>query len=62
MGLTVSDALRLLITRIAVDRRLPFDSLIPNHEMIAAMYEARTGGLNSFDTIQALVADIKDSD
>lgn len=62
MGLTVSDAMRLLMTRIAVDKRLPFDPLVPNAATVAAMREARAGQLKSFDTIQALLDEIKDSD
>ena len=47
MGLTVSDAVRLLLTRVAHDHALPFDPLIPNAETIAAMREARAGNLPS---------------
>lgn len=43
MGLTVSDAVRLLLTRVAHDHALPFDPLIPNAETLAAMREARAG-------------------
>ena len=45
MGLTVSDAFRLMLTRIARDKALPFDPLIPNATTIAAMREARAGNL-----------------
>ena len=37
MGLTVSDAVRLLLTRVAREHALPFDPLIPNATTIAAM-------------------------
>lgn len=30
MGLTVSDAVRLMLTRVAHDKALPFEPLIPN--------------------------------
>jgi DNA-damage-inducible protein J len=30
MGLTVSDAFRLLLVKIAKDKALPFDLLVPN--------------------------------
>ena len=43
MGLTVSDAFRLLLTRVAKEKALPFEPLIPNAETIAAMKEARAG-------------------
>lgn len=41
MGLTVSDAVRLMLTRVARDKALPFEPLIPNETTIAAMQEAR---------------------
>ncbi len=62
MGLTVSDAVRLLLTRIAHDKALPFEPLRPNAETIAAMEEARSGKLESFDSIEALMADLNADD
>ena len=41
MGLTLSDAVRLPLTRVARKHALPFDPLIPNAETVAAMVEAR---------------------
>ena len=52
MGLTVSDAVRLLLTRIAQEKALPFAPLIPNAVTIEAMKEARKGGLPQFDSVQ----------
>ena len=43
MGLTVSDAFRLMMVRIAADKALPFEALIPNAETIEAMRAARRG-------------------
>ena len=54
MGLTVSDAVRLLLTRVAREHALPFDPLIPNEITIAAMKEARGGNLPRAKTIQEL--------
>lgn len=36
MGLTVSDLFRMLLTRIACEKRLPFGLEIPNEETIQA--------------------------
>jgi DNA-damage-inducible protein J len=47
MGLTVSDAVRLMLTRVAHDKALPFDPLRPNAVTIAAMEEARAGNLET---------------
>ena len=62
MGLTVSDAVRLMLTRVAHEQALPFDPLIPNAATIAAMREARVGGLKSFDSVDALMADLHAKD
>jgi DNA-damage-inducible protein J len=44
MGLTLSDAFRLLLKRVAAEKALPFDPLVPNDETIAAMKAARRPG------------------
>ena len=41
MGLTVSDVVRMTLTRVANDQALPFDLKVPNAETSAAMEEAR---------------------
>lgn len=40
IGLTVSDAFRLLMVRVAAEKTLPFEPLNPNAETIAAMKAA----------------------
>ena len=62
MGLTVSDAFRLMLTRIAKEKTLPFEPLVPNAETIAAMKEARRGRLKSFDSVDALLEDLNEED
>ncbi len=62
MGLTVSDAVRLLLTKIAQEKALPFEPLIPNPITIEAMKEARKRGLPRFDSVQTLVDDLKTED
>lgn len=62
MGLTVSDAFRLMLTRVAHDKALPFEPLIPNETTIAAMREARTGKLKRFDSVEALMAHLHAED
>jgi len=58
MGLTVSDAFRIMLTRVANEGALPFVPLVPNAETIAAMREARQGKLPSFHNIESLMADL----
>jgi DNA-damage-inducible protein J len=45
MGLTLSDAFRLLLVRVAKEKALPFEPLTPNAETIEAMKAARRGEL-----------------
>jgi DNA-damage-inducible protein J len=45
IGLTVSDAFRLLMVRVAAEKALPFEPLIPNAETIEAIKAARRGEL-----------------
>lgn len=62
MGLTVSDAVRLLLTKVAREHVLPFDPLIPNNTTIAAMKEARAGNLPSANSIADLKASLDADD
>ena len=62
MGLTVSDAFRIMLTRVAHDKALPFEPLIPNAETIAAMKEARQGKLQSFNSVEDLMANLNAED
>ena len=62
MGLTVSDAVRLLLTRVARERALPFAPLVPNDETIEAMKEARTGNLPRFEDVDSLFDDLHADD
>ena len=62
MGLTVSDAFRIMLTRVAHDKALPFDPLIPNATTIAAMREARAGMVKTVGSIDALMADLHAKD
>lgn len=58
MGLTLSDAFRIMLTRIAREKALPFEPLVPNKATIAAMKEARAGKLASFDSVEALMTNL----
>lgn len=62
MGLTVSDAFRIMLTRVAHEKALPFEPLVPNAVTIKAMKEARLGGLKSFATVEDLMADLNADD
>ena len=63
IGLTVSDAFRLLLVRIAREKALPFDPLVPNAETIAAMEDARKGvGMTSYKSVDDFMATLDEED
>ena len=62
IGLTFSDAFRLMMIHIATEKRLPFDSLIPNEETIAAIEEAERGELVDVGDVDSLMADLNAED
>ena len=62
MGLTISDAFRLLMVRVAKEKTLPFEPLTPNAATIRAMKEARRGKLKSFKGIDDLMKELNAKD
>ncbi len=62
IGLTVSDAFRLMMVRIATEKRLPFEPLVPNAETIEAMKAARRGEVVTVGSVEGLMADLHADD
>ena len=62
MGLTVSGAMRLLLTKVAHEKALPFAPLVPNAATIEAMKEARKGDLPRFASVEDLFDDLHADD
>jgi DNA-damage-inducible protein J len=58
MGLSISDAIRMLMLRIADERRLPFDVKVPNATTRKAIAELEAGKGKSFKNVAALMADL----
>jgi DNA-damage-inducible protein J len=58
MGLSVSDAVRVFLTRVAADKQLPFELKVPNAETRAAMTEARAMGRARFSSADELVREL----
>jgi len=50
MGLSMSEAVRMYLTRIASEQRIPFDIKVPNAKTRAAMEEARSLSNMRFDS------------
>ena len=62
IGLTVSDAFRLMMMRIASEKKLPFEPLVPNRETIEAMKAARRGELVNIGSIDNLFSELNEED
>lgn len=62
MGLSISDAIRLLMLRVADERRLPFEVKVPNAKTRKAIAELEAGKGKSFASVDALMADLHADD
>jgi DNA-damage-inducible protein J len=62
MGLTVSDAFRLLLVRVAAEKTLPFEIRTPNAKTISAMKAARRGELITAGRPANLLASLNEDD
>lgn len=62
MGLSISDAIRLLMMRVADERRLPFEVKVPNAITRKAITELEAGKGKSFHSVDALMADLNAND
>lgn len=62
MGLTVSDAIRMLLVRIAAEKALPFEVRVPNAETVEAIEAGRRGDVASFRSVEDLMADLNAKD
>ena len=58
MGLSLSDAIRMLLVRIAAEKELPFPVKVPNAETVEAMKELEAGGGKRFDSGDELFEDL----
>lgn len=62
MGLSVSDAIRLLMMRVADERRLPFEVKAPNAATRKAIAELETGKGKKFKSVKTLMKDLNTDD
>ena len=58
LGLSVSDAIRLLLIHIAEEKRLPFTDRVPNAVTTKARNELESGKGKRFDTPDDLFQDL----
>ena len=62
MGLSISDAIRLLMLRVADERRLPFEVKVPNAKTRKAIAELESGKGKRFASVNDLMADLHADD
>ncbi len=62
MGLTVSDAVRLLLTRVAAEKALPFEVRVPKRETIAAIEAGERGEVSRAASVAAMMAELNAKD
>ena len=58
MGLSVSDVIRLVLLRVAEEKRLPFIVQVPNATTLEAMKELDDGKGQRFDNAEQLFRDL----
>lgn len=58
MGMSVSDAVRIMLVRIAAEKALPFSVKVPNATTIKAMQAADRGEGERFESADALFKDL----
>lgn len=62
MGLSISDAIRLLMLRVADERRMPFEVKVPNATTRKAIAELEVGKGKRFTSVDDLMADLHEDD
>jgi len=64
MGMSVSDAVRIFLTRVVADQAIPFDVRVPNQNTVSAMNEAEDiirAKKARFGTVEDLFNDLEKS-
>jgi DNA-damage-inducible protein J len=62
MGLSLSDAVRLLLTRIAAEQALPFEVRVPNADTVAAMRAGDRGEVSTASNVAEMMARLNEND
>lgn len=60
MGLSVSDAIRMMLVRVAAEGALPFEVRTPNRKTKDALRAADQGKVTRFPSVAALLDDLHD--
>ena len=62
IGLTLSDAFRMLLIRIAREKALPFEPLVPSTRTIEVIKAARKGNLTTVSSLDNLLTELNAND
>lgn len=62
MGMSVSDAVRLLLVRVAVEKALPFEVRVPNRKTLAAMKAGEWGYVSRAASVAGMMAGLNAND
>jgi DNA-damage-inducible protein J len=62
MGLSISDAIRILLVRVAAEKAMPFEIRVPNAETIKAMKAARQGKVSKAKSVEEFMAALNADD
>jgi DNA-damage-inducible protein J len=62
MGLSISDAIRLLMVRVAEEHRLPFEVKVPNAATRQAITELESGKGKKLASLDSLLVDLNADD
>jgi len=58
-GITASDAINIFLNKVRLVGGLPFDMKLPSERLKKAIYEANSGEMEKFDSIEELIKDLK---
>jgi DNA-damage-inducible protein J len=62
MGLTVSDAVRLLLMRVAAEKAMPFEVRVPNRATRAAIEAGERGEVSRASSVAEMMEDLNADD
>lgn len=60
MGITVSDAIRMMLVQAVAEKALPFEIKVPNAETVAALHDSRNGKVTRVTSVEELFNDLED--
>ena len=62
MGITISDAIRMMLVQAVSERALPFEVKAPNSETVAALHASRNGKVTRVTSVDDLFTDLVGDD